>query len=91
MTDRPKARRIRRKKDVSPAAPKPHGLPSTLSRIRLSLSFRIAAHFSFQLVRTFLPALLILTLAFAGGTLLDRKSTRLNSSHKTESRMPSSA
>ena len=69
MTDRPKARRIRRKKDVSPAAPKPHGLPSTLSRIRLSLSFRIAAHFSFQLVRTFLPALLILTLAFAGGTL----------------------
>ena len=62
MTDRPKARRIRRKKDVSPAAPKPHGLPSTLSRIRLSLSFRIAAHFSFQLVRTFLPALLILTL-----------------------------
>ena len=68
MTDRPKARRIRRKKDVSPAAPKPHGLPSTLSRIRLSLSFRIAAHFSFQLVRTFLPALLILTLAFAGGT-----------------------
>ena len=69
MTDRPKARRIRRKKDVSPAAPKPHGLPSTLSRIRLSLSFRIAAHFSFQLVRTFLPALFILTLAFAGGTL----------------------
>ena len=64
MTDRPKARRIRRKKDVSPAAPKPHGLPSTLSRIRLSLSFRIAAHFSFQLVRTFLPALLILTLAW---------------------------
>ena len=35
----------------------------------MSLSFRIAAHFSFQLVRTFLPALLILTLAFAGGTL----------------------
>ena len=79
MTDRPKARRIRRKKDVSPAAPKPHGLPSTLSRIRLSLSFRIAAHFSFQLVRTFLPALLILTLAFAGGTLYlaERDITRL--------------
>ena len=80
MTDRPKARRIRRKKDVSPAAPKPHGLPSTLSRIRLSLSFRIAAHFSFQLVRTFLPALLILTLAFAGGTLYlaERDISRLH-------------
>ena len=25
------------------------------------------------------------------GTVIDRKSTRLNSSHKTESRMPSSA
>ena len=70
MTDRPKARRLRRKKDVSPAAPKPHGLPSTLSRIRLSLSFRIAAHFSFQLVRTFLPALLILTLPGIGGIVL---------------------
>ena len=29
--------------------------------------------------------------AFKAGVKLDRKSTRLNSSHKTESRMPSSA
>ena len=29
--------------------------------------------------------------ALYGGDILDRKSTRLNSSHKTESRMPSSA
>ena len=69
MTDRPKARRIRRKKDVSPAAPTPHGLPSPRARIRLSLSLRIAAHFSFQLGRTFLTSLLLLTLSFAGGTL----------------------
>lgn len=79
MTDRPKARRIRRKKDVSPAEPKPHGLPSAFSRIRLSLTFRIAVHFSFQLARSFLPALLILTLAFSIGTLslAERDITRL--------------
>ena len=31
------------------------------------------------------------TLTLADGTVLDRKSTRLNSSHQPQSRMPSSA
>ena len=34
---------------------------------------------------------LIVTVTFAVITVLDRKSTRLNSSHSTSSRMPSSA
>ena len=34
---------------------------------------------------------LLLTFFMLTSTFVDRKSTRLNSSHKTESRMPSSA
>ena len=35
--------------------------------------------------------LIVLSVYVAGMTVLDRKSTRLNSSHRLESRMPSSA
>jgi len=42
--------------------------------------------------RTYLPAVARPPLAMAGATpILDRKSTRLNSSHSAKSRMPSSA
>lgn len=73
MSNKATARRIKkathpRTADVSGAA-KPHGLPSAVSRIRLSLTLRIAVHFSFQLVRSLLPVLLVLTLVFSLGTL----------------------
>lgn len=54
--------------DVS-STPKPRGLPSAVSRIRLSLTFRIAIHFSFELLRSFLPVFLLVTLLFSFGTL----------------------
>ena len=45
-------------------------LHSGLSRIRLSLTFRIAWHYCIQLIRSFIPAALILTvLLFAGISL----------------------
>lgn len=38
-----------------------------LSRIRLSLTFRIAAHYCIQLIRSFLPSAVLVVLLFAGG------------------------
>ena len=43
------------------------GLGRMHSRIRLSLSLRIAAHYCGRLIRTALPALIVMTLAFAVG------------------------
>lgn len=64
--------------DVSPP-PRPRGLPSAVSRIRLSLTFRIAIHFSFELLRSFLPVFLLVTFLFSCGTLffLEQDITRL--------------
>lgn len=51
-----------------------------MSNFRLSLTFRIALHYCWQLLRTLLPALLVMTLIFSGTVLADIESDmrRLN-------------
>ena len=56
------------------------------------LIYSVLLHFGFNIIYVFLDAnigfFVILTILYL---LIDRKSTRLNSSHSGQSRMPSSA
>ena len=74
------------KKTKSNQRKKPHQQPETrdlvlanrmsgkihggLSRIRLSLTFRIALHYCIQLIRSFIPICLILTVLFCLATVV---------------------
>ena len=54
-----------------------------LSRIRLSLTFRIALHYCIQLVRSFLPICLILTILFCFATAIPVSRELMNMQKET--------
>ena len=58
-----------------------------LTPARILVTFVVVGVF-LQLIKIYQP---LVDFAGAGATVPDRKSTRLNSSHRSQSRMPSSA
>lgn len=70
MSNDEKEKRVREVRTYNQASETVHaGLGRIRSRIRLSLSLRIAAHYCGRLVRTFLLAVLVMTLAFSVGCI----------------------
>ena len=83
MSNKNGEKKVRELRSYNQASETVHaGLGRMHSRIRLSLSLRIAGHYCGRLVRTALPALLVVTLAFAIGCvpgfrdLADRVTSR---------------
>ena len=70
MSNKNGEKKVRELRSYNQASETVHaGLGRMHSRIRLSLSLRIAGHYCGRLVRTALPALLVVTLAFAIGCI----------------------
>ena len=70
MSEKKQAQSVREARTYNQAAETVHaGLGRISSRIRLSLSLRIAGHYCGRLARTFLLAAVIMTLALAAGNV----------------------
>ena len=70
MSEKKQVQSVREARTYNQAAETVHaGLGRISSRIRLSLSLRIAGHYCGRLVRTFLLAAVVMTLALAAGNV----------------------